>query len=243
VRQERTHVKRFVTLAAAGMLTLGATVPTFAATATDTVKVQWKVTAIGTLKAYANYSGTVAAPVTGTTAGTINSSMAAVADGTVRCSGGAVPGTTAPYLVDFGNVTPDVANPTGCLYQNAVAVQVQTNSGNWGLSESLQTPPAGFSVCALPNIGTAWPETPLATGTITTSTKTAAANLVAGGVSACPAGDNLSAAISMVGTGTGGNATTGSSAVAEDLGLIMPAAAAASATPTVLTLTFTLTYN
>ena len=231
-------MKRFVTLATAGALVLGAAVPTFAATATDTVKVKWNVTAVGTLKAYANYSGTVAAPASTNTAGSVNSAMAAVADTSSRCSGGVAPGTASPYLVDFGNVTPDLVNPTACIYNNAVAVVVQTNSTSWSLAETMTAPTGGFTVCGVPNIGTAWPETPLTTGTITTSTKTAGTALVNTGVSACPAGETLgTTAVNMANLGANG---TGATAFAEDLGLVMPAAAAGSQTQTI---TFTLTYS
>ena len=231
-------MKRFVTLATAGALVLGAAVPSFAATATDTVKVKWNVTAVGTLKAYANYSGTVAAPASTNAAGSINSAIAAVADGASQCSGGAAPGAASPYLVDFGNVTPDLVNPRACIYNNAVAVVVQTNSTSWSLQETMTTPTNGFNVCGVPNIGAAWPETPLTAGTITTSAKLATA-LVNGGVSACPAGETLgTTAVNMANLGANG---TGATAFAEDLGLIMPAAAGGAAQTQ--TVTFTLTYS
>ncbi|MBV9438781.1 MAG: hypothetical protein JOZ24_02195 [Candidatus Eremiobacteraeota bacterium] len=248
-------MKRTLSLASLGAgaaLALLAPATAFAATATDTVKVQWTVSAIGTIKAYANFGGTVGTPTAGSSAGTVNSAIGATADGSSRCASGAAPGSGTPdppgYLVDFGNVTPDYTHASACLYRNAVAVQVQTNSINWGLSEQLSaSPTTGFSLCAIPTIGSSWPETP-STGASTSlpaSTNTAANSLVASSVSACPTGTALStSAFAMVGTGTSGSTLTGTSAVAEDLGLVIGAMAPEPSTnPSPVQLNFTLTYN
>jgi hypothetical protein len=237
-------VKRTVTLAIAGALTLGTAAPSLAATATSTVNVKWNVTAIGTIKTFANYGGTATVPTSTNSAGTINSALGATADTTSRCTGGAAPGTTAPYLVDFGNVQPDLANPTACIYNNAVAVQIQTNSTSWSVSESISAVTNGFIVCAVPNNAAAWPiaTASLTSGTTTipTSTKVAGTALVTTGTSACPAGDSLAAPVTLVSTGSNG---TGYTALGEDLGLIIPASATGAGTPQTPTITFTLTYT
>jgi hypothetical protein len=90
-------------------------------------------------------------PATGSilnaTAGTILASAAG------NCSAAVGEGTAA--TLTFGGITPPGAGYTGCYYQNAISVGVESNDSNGvKVMEYLDTVPTGTAVCVFP-LGTA----------------------------------------------------------------------------------------
>ncbi|TAM60994.1 hypothetical protein EPN52_03945 [bacterium] len=223
-------MRKFASVAALMAFSIAFATPTFAAvTKTGTVNITWNTSATASLSVNTNYVSTGLFSAT-----TVNElTTANGGTGTCTASSPAVAGTD-----NFGTISPDFTNPTDCTYQNAVNLQVATNSVNWNVTEALGANPAGgYLLCALPNPGTSsWPLA--ATGAAmaaTVSTRTSTS--VSGG--ACAAGDALTTTALTVATGTGAYASGSPANLGEDFELIVPANGATGSQTPVMNITLT----
>ena len=219
--------KRFAAFAAlAGLLVTAA--PGFAATTkTGTITVKWNTQLVASLTLHTDYSATGLFNG-GTAAGSI---LANVNGGLGACT--ATDPTNTDLTVDFGNVTPDGAQYTDCMYKNAVNAAVTTNSTNWTLAEKATAgyPASGFLVCLLPN-GTYG-----AAGAVTQTVRAAAPSIVS--TTTCGAGnDNMDATGATLYTGT---AAANNSNYGGDIELVMAPNAPSGAQS--VTETYTLVAN
>lgn len=148
--------------AALGALTIAATVsavPAGAATQTGAVKFGWTIPAAFTAHLASDYKVTQSAFATGT--GTIQTSTSA---GSGTCT---TPASDLynSYTLTFGTVTPGTA-VTGCNYQNAVGISVNTNDASgYQVYESLDVTaaPANYGVCIYTDGASATATTPAST--------------------------------------------------------------------------------
>lgn len=152
-------VKKLLTAAAALASIAAATLPAAAAAPTATVKIQWNIASTASIMMEGNYTNTGAGGSDNLTPLVDNNG------GTGTCAGGGAGGAgngTQALTLDYGAITPDSAQVTGCIGLNAAEAQINTNDTNGvKIQEALTTPPAnaGVSICgiALENNGpTAW---------------------------------------------------------------------------------------
>ncbi len=240
-------MKKLLTLAAAASIA-SIVATTLPAAAANTVTIKWNIQATASLILEGNYTNTGAGGATAIAPLTIANA------GIGTCAGGgAAPvgnGTTALTL-DYGNITPDLAQTTGCVGLNAAEAQVSTNdTAGVALQESLTTAPAnGESLCGIAiqaNKPAAWSATGISSvgltaATATDTTDTAAASwlgatcaaLTYGGLSvnatAVPA-----AATDIVNTN---NDTQNPAYIGEDYVLLVPKLTAKGADQAVVTYT------
>lgn len=139
------NVKKLMTLAALGAL-LASALPAGAAavTKTGTVTVKWNTSVTASLALATNYDAAGAQQLTAPAI------LANANPGAGSCTAAGA-GSEVAATVNFGPVSPDFTNPTGCLYKNAVNALVQTNSPNWTLSEALSAAVTGATLCAFAN--------------------------------------------------------------------------------------------
>jgi hypothetical protein len=148
--------------AAIGTLALAAAVcaaPAGAATQTGAVKFGWTIPAAFTAHLASDYKTAQSAFATGT--GTIQTSTSA---GSGTCT---TPASDAynSYTLTFGTVTPGTA-VTGCNYQNAIGISVNTNDAlGYTIYESLDVTaaPSNYGVCIYSDGATATATTPAST--------------------------------------------------------------------------------
>jgi len=204
---------------------LASALPAAAVPVNGSVIVKWNTNAIASLALATDYDATGAqqksAPLMGT-----------VADNGGSGTFGA-PAAEVAATVNFGNITPDVAQATGCLYNNAVNALVKTNSTSWTLTEALAANvPAGYVLCALANnAGGTFAGFNSGANSAAQSGRAAA---VAG--TTCPAGSlTETTALSTAVTST--TAYPSGANIGQDMELITPANAASGAT------TLTLNYQ
>ncbi|HEY8313046.1 MAG TPA: hypothetical protein VIG51_02630 [Candidatus Baltobacteraceae bacterium] len=227
-------MKKLLTLAALAAL-LAPAISAGAAPVTKVappVTVKWNTSVTASLTLATNYDAAGAQQLTAP------SILANANPGAGNCTlNGA--GSEVAATVNFGGVSPDFTNPTGCLYKNAVNAVIQTNSVNWNLSEALAAPVAGATLCAFANgNGGAFPATVTGAATPTTSARAASpvgATCAAGGATLPTAGPpGLQVATSTTAYPAGAN-------VGEDLELILaPTSPAGNQS---LVLTYTLVAN
>ncbi len=162
------------------------------------VKLQWNVAVAMNAAVHTNYTGAFA-----------NGGASATVDypaGAGSCGGASpvtVTGQTDLNIV-YGTITPSFSGTTGCNYENAVGVSVQTNdSSGFAVYEYLDTAlPSGTNLCAFPNNATkTFPIT--AAASITTSQWTTApaaysGSCAAGGASLTNAGTITNAGVAPV---------------------------------------------
>jgi hypothetical protein len=121
--------------------------PTMAATTVyGSAQLKYTVNATAAVSIAVNYDPTTGS-IKNATAGSILASAAG------NCSAAVAEGTNA--TLTFGGITPPGAGYTGCYYQNAVSVGVQSNDTNGvKVMEYLDVAPTGTAVCVFP-LGTA----------------------------------------------------------------------------------------
>ncbi|GAC1354920.1 MAG: hypothetical protein NVSMB31_15250 [Vulcanimicrobiaceae bacterium] len=203
-------MKKLVALGVFGAM-LASALPAAAVTVNGSVTVKWNTAIIATLALNTNYDATGAQQLTAPSILTNNNTGA----GTCTAAGA---GSEVAATVNFGSITPDFSQPTGCLYKNGVDAKVTTNSTSWSMTETLAAAAVSGSVlCALGN-GQTFPFP--ATGALP-ATQTARVAAVAG--AACPAGSlTLTAAASTAITST--TAYTGGAHIGQDMQLILTGA-------------------
>jgi len=201
--------------AALGALTIAATVsavPAGAATQTGAVKFGWTIPAAFTAHLASDYKTAQSAFATGT--GTIQTSTSA---GSGTCT---TPATDAynSYTLTFGTVTPGTG-ATGCNYQNAIGISVNTNdAAGYQVYESLDVTaaPANYGICVYTDGATATATTPASTN----GTAPGAATFNAGGVATACAGSGTllgPASGTVTNPGVGGDVGSAGSATATGL--------------------------
>lgn len=193
-------MKKLITLAALAAL-LAPALPAGAAavTRTGTVTVKWNTSVTANLALTTNYDATGAQQ---TTAPSI---LTAANGGSGTCTAAGA-GSEVAATVNFGSVSPDFAQTTGCLYKNAVNAIVQTNSINWNLSEAVGAAVAGTALCAFPNgLGGSFPATVSGASVPATQTVRAAApagaTCAAGGATITAAGVQVASSTTAYPTG------------------------------------------
>ena len=204
------NVKKLIALAALTAL-LAPALPAGAAavTKTGTVTVKWNTSVTANLTLATNYDATGAQQLTAPAILT----AANGGGGTCTATG---TGSEAAATVNFGSVSPDFVQTTGCLYKNAVNAVVQTNSINWNLSEAIGAAVAGTALCAFPNgLGGSFPAT---VSGASPATQTARAAAPAG--AACAAG---AATITAAGVQVASSTTAypGGANIGEDMELLL----------------------
>ncbi|MDQ2872936.1 MAG: hypothetical protein M3R35_07410 [Candidatus Eremiobacteraeota bacterium] len=226
-------MKKLLTLAALGALFASA-LPAGAAsvTKTGTVTVKWNTSVTANLVLATNYDAAGAQQLTAPAI------LPNANPGAGSCTANGT-GSEVAATANFGPVSPDFTNPTGCLYKNAVNAVVQTNSLNWTLSEALSAAVAGATLCAYANgNGGTFPATISGAAAATTTaraTSPVGATCGAGAAtlpSAAPPG--LQVASSTTSYPTGAN-------IGEDLELILSPATPSGAQS--YTVTYTLVAN
>jgi hypothetical protein len=209
-------VKKFVAIAAVAIM-CGAALPAGAAvTVNGTVTVKWNTAVAASMTLATNYDAAGAQQLTAPTIVT----QANTGSGACTAAGA---GSEAAATVNFGSITPDFAQTTGCLYQNGVNAVVKTNSTNWTLTEATAAaPPAGATLCALANDPLnkfPFPATGALPATQTIAAHTAA--YIAG--TTCPANQlTLTAALSTAVTST--TAYPAGANIGQDMALLLTAA-------------------
>jgi hypothetical protein len=111
------------------------------------------------------------------------------------------------FTLTFGGVAPRPNTAVGCLYQNALAVAVQTNDASgFVVNEYLDVPPTnGVGICAYPNGGASFPLTPVVAPVPASSQSgnPAAGTFTGSALTGCAAGGGV------VPAGTGGASSAG----------------------------------
>lgn len=214
---ERTQdVKKFVAFAAVAAL-CGAAVPASAAaavTVNGTVTVKWNTAVAASMTLATNYDAAGAQQTTAPTILTQNNT------GSGTC---VAPAAEVAATVNFGTITPDFSQTTGCLYQNGVNALIKTNSTNWTLTEATAAaPPTGATLCALANDASGnfpFPATGALAATQSIAAHTAA--YIAG--TTCPASQlTLSTTNSTAVTST--TAYPGGANIGQDMALLLTSA-------------------
>jgi hypothetical protein len=153
-------VKRAVAALGAIFIAGAACAPAFASTTEQgAVKFGWTVPASFTAHLASDYKTAQAAFATGT--GTIQTSTSA---GSGTCT---TPATDAfnSFALTFGTITPGTGS-TGCNYQNAIGMSVNTNDANgYNIYETLDvtSAPSNYGVCIFTDGATATATTPAST--------------------------------------------------------------------------------
>lgn len=210
-------MKKLVAIAIVAIL-CGAALPAGAAvTVNGSVTVKWNTSVAASLTLATNYSAAGAQQLTAPTIVTQNNT------GSGACTATGA-GSEVAATVNFGNITPDFAQTTGCLYQNASNAIVKTNSTNWTLTEATAAAlPTGATLCALANdAGNSWPFP--ATGALP-ATQTVAAHTAASiAGTSCPASAlSLTTSNSTAISSTTAYPTTAAN-IGEDMALLLTAA-------------------
>ena len=111
--------------------------------------VKWNASTTGTLNLYPNYNKTTGQ----TNVSGVGTIVAATNGGYTGASGCTAAPTQSGTTDDFSNVQrPTGTNTTSCDYQNALSINVSTNSTSWNISEEMQSGPGtGFTLCGLIN--------------------------------------------------------------------------------------------
>ena len=133
--------------------------PAFAATQTGAVKFTWTIPVSFTAHIASDYKTGQASFATGT--GTVQTSTSA---GSGTCTTGATDAFNS-YTLTFGTVTPGTG-ATGCNYQNALGISVNTNDANGytiGEAIDLAAAPTNWGVCVFSDGATATATTPAST--------------------------------------------------------------------------------
>lgn len=139
-------MKRIAALALFGAL-LASVSPAFAANPFGTVTIKWNTQQLATLTLVTNYS---AAGAQGLGAPAIWQNQN-TGSGTCTANGA---GSEAAQTVNFGNVSPDSAKYTDCLYNNGVLAQYATNDSlGYSLKVQQTTAPANASSVMLCYMG------------------------------------------------------------------------------------------
>jgi len=178
-------VNRIVASAAALLITGAMCAPALAAppTSQGAVKFGWTVPASFTAHLASDYKTAQAAFATGT--GTVQTSTSA---GSGTCTTGATD-TFNSYALTFGTITPSTG-VTGCNYQNAIGLSVNTNDANgYNVYETLDVTaaPTNYGVCLFSDGASATANTPASTQ----ATAPAAATFNAGNVMTACAGAGI----------------------------------------------------
>ena len=158
-------------------------------------QIQWTTAATATMTIVTQYS---AAGAQGNGTPSLLPSLAGV------CAGS---GSETNFTMTFGALTGRSNVSTACLYQNALAVSVQTNDGaGFVVNEYLDAAPtSGIGICAFPNGAGAFPFT-AAIAPVATSARSgnpAAGTFTGNNLTSCAAGG------SIVPQGTGGASSGG----------------------------------
>lgn len=221
---ERTQdVKKYLAIGIMAVLG-GAALPAGAVTQSGTVTVKWNTAVAATIALATNYDATGAQQLTAP------SILTAANGGSGACTATGA-GSEAAGTVNFGSITPDFAQTTGCLYKNAVNALVKTNSTSWSVAEKMDGLPTGSTLCALGN-GIAFPAATLTSAPATQSGRAAA---VAG--TTCSGGPSITTASTTVVSSA--TAYPSGANIGEDLQLLLSTAAATGAQTQVLTVTVT----
>ncbi|HZT11336.1 MAG TPA: hypothetical protein VFA29_00900 [Candidatus Baltobacteraceae bacterium] len=137
-------------IAAAALATMAsATLPAAAAPPSATVKIQWNIASTASIVMQGNYTNT------GTGGSDNLSPLVDNNGGSGTCAGGGAGGAgngTQALTLDFGAITPDPSQVTGCIGLNAAEAQINTNDTNGvKVQEALTTAPgnAGVSICGI----------------------------------------------------------------------------------------------
>lgn len=194
------NTKRIIALASFAALVIS-TAPAFAAS--PTVTIDWNTQKIASIVLTTQYNGSPLGTHS-TAAETIDANLNT---GAGICQASDTEATSG--TINFGSVTPDVAQYTDCMELNAVNAAIGTNDSlGYSVTEAATAgyPASGFLLCLLPN-GT-WANNLAATA----SARASAPSIVS--TASCPAGDFamngtgatlLSTAAATTGTNLGGD--------------------------------------
>lgn len=215
-------MKKYVAIATVAIL-CGAALPAGAVTKTGTVTVQWNTAVAATLGLATNYDATGAQQLTAPAI------LTNANGGSGACTANGA-GSEAAATVNFGAITPDFAQTTGCLYKNGVNALVKTNSTSWNMTEALSSVVTGSTMCAMGN-GQTFPFP--ATGALP-ATQTARA--AAPATTTCPAG-SLALTASAATAITSTTAYPGGANIGQDMLLLLGTSSATGAQTVTLTYT------
>jgi hypothetical protein len=222
-------VNRIVAGLGALIIAGAACAPASAATQTGAIKFGWTVPAAFTAHLASDYKTAQAAFATGT--GTVQTSTTA---GSGTCTTGATD-TFNSFALTFGTITPGTA-VTGCNYQNAIGMSVNTNDAlGYNVYETLDVTaaPTDYGVCLFTDAAAATATTPASIQAVAPG----AATFNAGNVmTACAGAGKLvapgSAVISNAGVGGDVGGAGATSTTTPAAGAIFTVAAGAPATGT-----------
>ena len=202
--------------------------PVAAATNEGAVKFSYTVPAAFTAHLASDYATAVAAFATGT--GTIQTSTSA---GSGTCTTGATDAYNS-YTLTYGTVTPSTG-ATGCNYQNAIGISVNTNDTNgYKIYETLDSTsaPTNYGLCIYTDGATATATTPASVQ----ATAPGAATFVASVATACAGTGTLlgpaSPTVSNAGVGGDVGGAGASSSTFPTTGAVFTVAAGVPATGT-----------
>jgi len=200
-------VKRAVAGLGALLITGAMFAPAMAVTSTGAVKFGWTVPASFTAHIASDYTKASATFTTGP--GTIQTSTSA---GSGTCTTPSSGDSVTSFSLSFGTITPGTA-VTGCNYQQAIGISVNTNDANgYQIFETLDVTaaPSFYGVCISTDGATATATTPASTNATAPGAATFNASNVA---TACATGTLLGPASGTVtNPGVGGDVGSAGSA-------------------------------